>query len=184
MRRIFRTFAKIADRIHLKLIRCLLWFNVNTYMKKIVAYYRKKGMDIPGMPRYIYNDTYFDPKDYGIIHIGKGCTVSREVMFLTHDYSMHTVFSADMNLKNAEAVLKKDKEDSLLVLKPIYLEDDVFVGARVSLLGGTHIWHNSIVGAGSVVKGTFEPESIIVGNPAKCVGKVSDWLDKKFEVQV
>ena len=57
------------------------------------------------MPRYIYNDVHFDSIDYSIIHIGNGCTISREVLFLTHDYSMHTVYSEGKlhNLKNNAA---------------------------------------------------------------------------------
>lgn len=65
--KLFRTLIKIFDRIHLKCIKTLLWFNVKLYMKKFVAYYRKKGMDIPDMPRYIYNDTYFDPSEVNTI---------------------------------------------------------------------------------------------------------------------
>ena len=58
------------------------------------------------MPRYIYNDTSFDPKDYSIIHIGKVCTISREVMLLTHDCSMHTVYNEGkgFSLRNNEKI--------------------------------------------------------------------------------
>ena len=55
------------------------------------------------------------------------------------------------------------------------------VGARATLLPGTYIGHNSIVGTGAVVKGVWPPESIIIGNPAQCVGKVSEWLGNKFD---
>lgn len=181
--RAIKIITKAFDRLYLQTIKNLLHINVKLYMKKIVKYYRKKGMDIPEMPRYIYNDTYFDSKDYSIIHIGKGCTISREVMFLTHDYSMHTVYNEGENfsLKNEKKISEKEKEDSLLVLKPIYLGDNVFVGARASLLPGTRIGNNSIIAAGAVVKGEYPPGSIIVGNPAKNVAHVPEWLDKKFD---
>ena len=183
--RIIKIIAKAIDRLYLKMIKSLLHIDVKAYMKRIVKYYRKKGMDIPQMPRYIYNDTYFDPKDYSIIQIGEGCTISRKVMFLTHDYSMHTVYNdgKDFSLKEDKKISERDKMDSLLVLKPIYLGDNVFVGARASLLPGTHIGNNSIVAAGAVVKGEYPPGSIIVGNPAKNIANVPEWLDKKFDTQ-
>lgn len=98
---------------------------------------------------------------------------------------MHTVYNdgKDFSLKNDREISEKDKMDSLLVLKPIYLGDNVFVGARASLLPGTHIGNNSIVAAGAVVKGEYPPGSIIVGNPTKNIGNVPEWLDKKFDTQ-
>lgn len=70
----------------------------------------------------------------------------------------------------------------MLILKGIHVGDNVFVGAKALLLPGTHIGNNSIVGAGAVVKGTYPAESIIVGNPARVIGKTSDWLNKKAKI--
>lgn len=52
---------------------------------------------------------------------------------------------------------------------PIHIGDDVFLGARSIVLKGTRIGSGSVVGAGAVVKGTFPPHSVIVGNPAQVV---------------
>jgi len=53
--------------------------------------------------------------------------------------------------------------------QPITIEDDCWVGANVTFLGGAHVAHGSIVGAGAVVNKHYPPFSIIVGVPAKVV---------------
>ncbi len=179
---IMKRIKKIAITLQGALIRTSLYISpTEKYMKRYVGYLRKRGMNIPQMPNYICNDVHFDGKDYSIIHLGKNSTISTGVYFLTHDYSMHTVCKGDMGarLENPEYFAALDKKDKMLILDGIYIGDNVFVGAKALLLPGTHIGDNSIVGAGAVVKGTYPAESIILGNPAKVIGKTSDWLNKK-----
>ena len=180
---IMKRIKKICITLQGALIRKSLYISpTEKYMKRYVGYLRKRGMDIPQMPNYICNDVHFDGKDYSIIHLGKNSTVSTGVYFLTHDYSMHTVFAegnSGMNIENPEFFKQWDKKDQLLILNGIHIGDNVFVGAKALLLPGTYIGDNSIVGAGAVVKGTYPAESIIVGNPAKVIGKTSEWLNKK-----
>ena len=173
---------KYFSVLHRGIIRKSMFLNVRYYMKHYIKYLEKHGMDISGMPNYISNDVHFDGKDLSIIHIGNNCTISREVLFLTHDYSMHTVFAngqSGMNIPNPSILAERDKIDKLLILKGIYLDDNCFIGARATLLPGTHIGKNSIVGAGAVVKGNIPDESIVIGNPAKIVGKTDEWLNNK-----
>jgi len=54
---------------------------------------------------------------------------------------------------------------------PIIIEDDVWIGANVTILKGVRIKTGSIVGAGSVVTMDVEPYSIVVGNPARMLRK-------------
>lgn len=88
---------KVIKVLHRKLICMLLYINGPFYMRTYVKYLRRHGMDIKGMPNYFSNDVHFDGKDYGKIHIGDGVTVSREVLFLTHDYAAHTIFGGGGN---------------------------------------------------------------------------------------
>ena len=52
---------------------------------------------------------------------------------------------------------------------PINIEDDVWIGACVSVLPGVTIGRMSIVGAGSVVTKDVLPGSVVVGAPAKTI---------------
>ena len=51
--------------------------------------------------------------------------------------------------------------------KPIVIEDDVWIGARVTVLGGVTIGRGAIVAAGAVVTKNVAPYSIVAGVPAK-----------------
>ena len=48
------------------------------------------------------------------------------------------------------------------------------IGANATIICGVAIGKNSIVGAGSVVTKNVPDNSIVVGNPAKVIGKVKD----------
>lgn len=54
--------------------------------------------------------------------------------------------------------------------KDIILEEEVWVGANVSLLPGVTIGRGSTISAGAVVSHNIPPYSIVKGNPAKVVG--------------
>jgi maltose O-acetyltransferase len=57
--------------------------------------------------------------------------------------------------------------------RPIVIEDDVWIGAKASVLKGVTIGRGSIVGVGAVVTSSVEPFSVVMGVPAKA-GKSLD----------
>ena len=54
----------------------------------------------------------------------------------------------------------------------VIVEEDVWIGAYVTLLNGAHVGRGCIVGSGTVVRGSIPPYSIVIGNPCKVVGFV------------
>ena len=56
--------------------------------------------------------------------------------------------------------------------KPIVIGKNVFIGMNSLILKGARIGDNCVVGAGSVVSGTWENNCIIAGNPAKVIRKL------------
>lgn len=61
-----------------------------TYMKWFVCLLKKSGMKINGMPRYISSDVYFD--NFAAITLSERTVISKQCVFLTHDYSPTTAF--------------------------------------------------------------------------------------------
>ncbi|WP_319586143.1 DapH/DapD/GlmU-related protein [uncultured Desulfobulbus sp.] len=55
------------------------------------------------------------------------------------------------------------------VVKPVTIEDDVWIGERVIILPGVTIGQGSVIGAGAVVAKSIPPYSVAVGNPARVV---------------
>lgn len=55
--------------------------------------------------------------------------------------------------------------------RPVHVADNVWIGAQALVLKGTAIGANSVVGAGSVVRGHVPPGVVVAGNPAEIVKK-------------
>lgn len=55
--------------------------------------------------------------------------------------------------------------------KTVVIENDVWIGDNVSILGGVTIHDGAIIGAGAVVTKDVEPYTIVGGVPAKTIGK-------------
>ena len=51
--------------------------------------------------------------------------------------------------------------------KPVVIDDDVWIGARVIILPGVHIGTGAVIGAGSVVTKDVPDYAVIGGNPAR-----------------
>ena len=64
-----------------------------------------------------------------------------------------------------------DKTEQNTTKGEIVIGDDVWIGLDSLICSGANVPRGCVVGAKSVVRGSFEPYSIIIGNPAKCVKK-------------
>lgn len=178
-------WSRIPSRIARSFILKTGYVNTPLYMKLYLKWLSKHGMRFSGKPSWISNDVYFDGSDYSLISIGEGCTISREVLILTHDFAVHTVMQGDINNSlridikeklEAQDIINKNQD-----LRGVSIGNNSFIGVRAVLLPGTQIGNNCIVGAGAVVKGVFPDNTILIGNPAKIIAQTDDWLLKKAE---
>ncbi|NLL71243.1 MAG: acetyltransferase [Epulopiscium sp.] len=78
------------------------------------------------------------------------------------------IYTRNHQIQNAQIPMM-DQGDG--PTKPVVIEDDVWIGARVIILPGVTIGTGSVVGAGAVVTKDVEPYSIVGGNPAKLIKK-------------
>ncbi len=60
----------------------------------------------------------------------------------------------------------------------IVIHDNSFIGENVIILPGIEIGPNSIVGAGSVVTKTVPQNSVVVGNPARVLYTLDEYIDR------
>lgn len=56
--------------------------------------------------------------------------------------------------------------------RPVVIEDDVWIGAKASVLPGVHIGRGSVVGTAAVVTADVPPFTIVAGVPAREVKKL------------
>lgn len=98
----------------------------------------------------------------------KSMVMGRDIQFawncLVMDSDTHSIYGCN----DAKKKINPDKE--------VRIDDKVWIGCRVTILKGTHLPSNCVVGATSFVSGrNFEPNSLIVGSPAKSVKHISGW---------
>lgn len=93
------------------------------------------------------------------IIIGKRCAISWDCEIL--DTDIHTIVFQD-GTKSAPA--------------PVVIEDDVWLGTRVIVLKGVQIGVGAVIGAGSVVTQDIPPHCLAVGNPARPLREIREWL--------
>ena len=69
--------------------------------------------------------------------------------------------------------------------KPIVIKDNVWIGGNVVILPGVTIGDGAVIGAGSVVTKDVDPMTIVAGNPAKVIRKITEedrlYWENKFK---
>lgn len=98
-----------------------------------------------------------------LIAIGDNCFITANCQFITHD--------------GGTLILRKEVPD-LEITAPISIGSDVYIGLNTTILPGTTIGNRCIIGACSLVKGTFPDNSVIAGVPAKVIKSVDEYLEQ------
>ena len=89
------------------------------------------------------------------VSIGKATTISS---FVYISDTAHDITPSDTSILQRQ-----------LSFAPVEIGDYCFIGTGAKILPGSSIGHHSVVGANSVVKGTFPPYSMIVGVPGRII---------------
>lgn len=81
----------------------------------------------------------------------------------------------DPALRIADAIasspLGKGKARPEIPRKPVFIEDDVWIGPNATILKGVRIGSGSFIEPGSLVTQSIPPRSRVLGNPAQIVGE-------------
>ncbi len=94
----------------------------------------------------------------GSIRIGAGCLISANITLADTDF--HAINPANR---------RYNRNPDEIAVRPIVIEDNVFIGADVVVLKGVTIGKNSVIGAGSVVTNDVPRNTIAAGNPARVI---------------
>lgn len=117
-------------------------------------YLRKQGIKI-GQDCKVHSMS-FSTEPY-LIEIGNHARIASGTQFLTHDGAVNC-FPGEIDGG---------------IFGKIKIGNNVFIGINSIILLNTSIGDNCIIGAGSVVRGQFPDDSVIVGNPAQVIMKTS-----------
>jgi galactoside O-acetyltransferase len=101
-----------------------------------------------------------------------GCFIGNEVAIARGSYirtGNHSFNRSDLPIMfqghTSQTIFYDDHQYSVVI------EDDVWIGANVVILSGTHISRGCVIAAGSVLMGFVPPLSIFAGNPGRVIGK-------------
>lgn len=162
-----------------KAIKNLRFISTDLYISLYSKYLKMIGIQFTGDEKkikFIDASVYFDGSDYTLISLGDNVTISKEVMILTHDYSITTALCSI-----GKKILRNQGE--LYFLKKVSIGNDTFIGARASLLPGAKVGNNCIIGACAVVKGEVPDNSIAIGNPLKIIGCTTDYANLHLDLK-
>jgi maltose O-acetyltransferase len=137
-----------------KILGSIIYYFQNFFLEKLI----KQGLKI-GNNVFIGKDVRIDDNFPWLISIGDDCTITAGVIILAHDAST----------KNHLGYSKIGK---------VTIGNKTFVGARSIILPDINIGDNVIIAAGSIVTKDIPSNVIVAGNPAKIIGKTTEYIEK------
>lgn len=137
-----------------------------------VSYLRSIGVEI-GDDVVIFSpgSTNIETLNPHLLTIGSHVAMTGPVTILTHDYSVGvTKIWSHGNVLGSQ--------------KPVIIGDNVFIGWGATILAGTTIGDNCVIGAGSVVSGHIEGGSIWGGVPGKPICSLEEYYERRKRKQL
>ena len=135
-----------------------------------VKYLKDLGMAIGDNVVISKDYSVIDRTEPKLVKIGDNCIITTGVTILTHDYSTFVICRKNGKLLGSGS--------------PVNIGNNVFVGMNSTILKGTSIGDNVIIGAGSLVKGELESNSVYAGIPAKKVCSLEEYEHKLGAKQI
>lgn len=112
-------------------------------------------------------NTNVDIQNPKLVTIGKNVRITTGCIILTHDFSW--------------SVLGGVYGECVGAVGTIDIGNNVFIGVNSVILRNTIIEDNVVIGAGSVVSGHLEANSVYAGNPAKNIMSIEELYLKRKE---
>lgn len=137
-----------------------------------VTYLRSIGVDV-GKDCKIFcpHETSIDTLNPHLLTIGDHVSITGPATILTHDYSV--------------GVIKTWTHGEVLgAQKPVSIGSNVFLAWGCTVLPGTIIGDNVIIGAGAVVTGKIAEDGVYGGNPARLICTLQDYYERRKRRQL
>ncbi len=154
---IYNFLSKNVDIMPMRFCKLIAYYYTDARVRKL--YFNKLGvfMGDNTFANLGMKVTTGEKKETYMIQIGNNVSIAPNVTFISESCANN---SAQLN----QLDYVKNK---LTLNDKIVVEDDVWIGANVTILPGVKIGKCSIIGAGSVVIGDVEEYSIYAGVPAR-----------------
>jgi acetyltransferase-like isoleucine patch superfamily enzyme len=109
----------------------------------------------------------------GTTRLGRGCILAPNVFISSGTHPFR--FIPHLHIREQERQMSADATDHATLDRPVWVQDDCWLGTNAVVLPGVIIGKGSIVGANAVVTKDIPPYSVVAGAPARVVGTRLDW---------
>ena len=136
-----------------------------------IAYLKKIGVSV-GTVVKIYRpyNTTIDIQAPHLLSIGDYVQITGPATILNHDYSWSVI-------KRKYGYIYGNQRKTVI-------GNNVFIGWGATILGGSTIGDNVIIGANSVVSGVIDSNSVYAGNPAEKLMTIDEYYNKRKSNQL
>lgn len=114
--------------------------------------------------------------DYALISPGTRISASDSIIIGNSVMMANGVYITDSDWHGIY-----DRTERSPDIRPVFIEDNVWLGDHCTILKGVRIGENSVVGAGAVVSRDVPPNVVVAGNPAVVVKPLDP--DKGFKTR-
>lgn len=158
----------LKQSIKIKIQKIIFGHKVSS--EEYISYLRNLGMNI-GERVTIFSPrhTLIDETSPWMIEIGNDVQIPHGVTILTHGYDW--------------SVLKGVYGEVLGSSGRVKIGNNVFIGMNTTILKGTTIGDNVIIGAGSVVSKSIPDNCVAVGNPCRMIMSLEEYHHKRIHAQ-
>lgn len=160
---------KVINYIKSDLYRCYGKCNFITFIK---GFFLNKGFNYLFYLRCVQNGKllkvlsllpYWIKRNFGSINIGRKCSIGYG-LYLGHNGPVvlndNVIIGNNVNLSQFVTIGSNEG-------KAATIEDEVYIGPNVCIVGDVHIGEKSTIGAGTVVISNVPKHATFVGNPGR-----------------
>jgi acetyltransferase-like isoleucine patch superfamily enzyme len=161
--RVGKKFMLRDDQVPLVLGSLRLVVGDNCVISGVTTFAGSKVADDPVLELGDYTHIGYQT----VILVGERVTVGKHCMIANR------CFIAGADNHATDPIKRRTEAEPKSSLRPLVIEDDVFVATGSTVCKGVTIGRGSIVSAGSVVTRNVPPYTVVAGNPARVVWRMA-----------
>ena len=159
---LYKVLMRLVDQMPMRGVKFISYFYPDARVRK--AYLRRLGVEMG-------ENTF---ANFGLIHIGNNSEIS---VFIGNNVSIaaNLTLVSESSPNNSKLLSNNPYiSENLYKIGKIHIEDDVWIGANVTILPGVRIGRGSIIGACSLVNKDIPAGTVSFGIPAVVRRKLPD----------
>ena len=110
----------------------------------------------------------------GSTRIGAGCIFAPNVFVSSGTHPFR--FIPHLPIREQERRIAASPADAAAMDRPVWIQDDCWLGTNVVVCPGVTIGKGSVIGANSVVTRDVAPYTVVAGVPARTIGSRMAWV--------